>query len=220
MRKEDDETKHDALRDRVGHVGLSGEGAVDFSLARWIVSIWAPMTTTFDLDLSDVDRGVYETLSFTVTAQASETAGYLIARVLAYALEYGDGLTFSRGLCAGEEPALWVHDLTGRLTAWIEVGLPDAARLHKAAKAAARVVVYAHKDPTVWLRHLAAAKVHRAEHIGIVELDRGLLAALEASLDRRNRWAVSVSDDVLYVDVAGRSLSAPLVRLPWPDART
>jgi uncharacterized protein YaeQ len=40
-----------------------------------------------------------------------------------------------------------VRDLTGRLTTWIEVGAPDAERLHYASKLADRTTVYTHRDP-------------------------------------------------------------------------
>src|SRR5580658_10515320 len=90
---------------------------------------------SFEVTLSDSDRGVYESLSFRVAQHPSETAEYLATRLLAYCLEYTQGLTFSKGLSEPDLPALTVHDLTGVLTSWIEVGLPEPARLHKAAKA-------------------------------------------------------------------------------------
>ena len=94
----------------------------------------------FDIRLSDGDRGVYETLSLRVARHPSETAEYLLTRVLAYCLEFTEGIAFSNGgLSEPEEPTLSVRDLTGALRAWIEIGTPDAARLHKAGKAAARV---------------------------------------------------------------------------------
>ena len=102
---------------------------------------------TFDVELADVDRGVYESLSLRVARQPSETEQFLVTRVLAYCLEYGEGIAFSRGLAEPDEPALAVRDLTGALRSWIEIGAPNAARLHKASKTAPRVVIYAHKDP-------------------------------------------------------------------------
>src|SRR6266571_4484237 len=101
----------------------------------------------FDIDLSDTDRNVYETLALRVAQHPSESDEYLVTRVLAYALELTDGIAFSRGISDPEEPALAVRDLTGAIQTWIEIGAPDAARLHKASKAASRVVVYTHKDP-------------------------------------------------------------------------
>ena len=102
--------------------------------------------------LSDVDRGVYESLALVARQAPSESEEYLVTRVLAYCLEYSEGIAFSRGLAEPDEPPLAVRDLTGALQAWIEIGAPDAARLHKAAKAAPRVVVYTHKDPAQLVR--------------------------------------------------------------------
>lgn len=105
----------------------------------------------FEVDLADADRGVYESLALRVARHPSESEDLLLTRVLAHALEFEPGIEFSPGLCNPDEPALWIRDPTGALRAWIEVGTPDAARLHKAAKASPRVVVYNHKDVTQWL---------------------------------------------------------------------
>jgi len=111
---------------------------------------------TFEIALNDADRGVYEQLEFRLARHPSETAEYLLTRVLAYALEFAPGLAFSAGgLSDPDYPALEIRDLTGRLQSWIEVGLPEPARLHKAAKAAPRVAVYAHRDPGNLLSRLA-----------------------------------------------------------------
>src|SRR5438132_180073 len=115
----------------------------------------------FDVQLSDVDRGVYEALSLRVARHPSETEEYLLTRVLAYCLEYTDGIAFSKGLADPEEPAVVVRDLTGALRAWIEIGAPDAQRLHKASKASPRVVVYTHKDPTRLVQQLSSERIHK-----------------------------------------------------------
>src|SRR5688500_9534408 len=107
---------------------------------------------TFDIQLAHVDRGVYETLALRAARHPSETEEYLLTRVLAYCLEYAEGIAFSKGLAEPDEPALAVRDLTGALRVWIDVGAPDAARLHKASKAAPRVAVYTHRDPAAPVR--------------------------------------------------------------------
>jgi len=162
---------------------------------------------SFDIDLSHVDRGVYEALALRVACHASEAPEHLLARVLAYCLECTEGLAFGRGLAEPDEPALSVRDLTGRLLAWIDVGSPDAARLHRAAKAAPRVAVYTHKDPAVLLRQLAGERIHRAEHVRIHALDRALVAALAARLARRMAFALTVNAGHLYVTIGGEQLA-------------
>lgn len=154
---------------------------------------------TFDIELSDADRGVYETLALRVAQHPSETEDALVTRVLAYCLEYAEGIGFSNGLADPHAPALFVRDLTGALRVWIDVGAPDAARMHRAGKAAARVVVYTHKDPDRLLRQWSGERIHRAEALELYSVDAALVAGLVARLKRRMTFAVSVTGGHLYV---------------------
>jgi uncharacterized protein YaeQ len=168
----------------------------------------------FDIQLADVDRGVYETLSFKVACQPSETEEYLMSRVLAYCLEFAEGIGFSKGIAEPDVPALAVRDLTGALRVWIDVGAPDAARLHKASKAAPRVAVYTHRDPNQLLRQLAGERIHRSAELELYGIDRALIDALVARLDRRNSWELSVTERHLYVTVDGETLEGGVTRFP------
>ncbi len=166
----------------------------------------------FDIQLSDVDRGVYETLALRVARHPSETEEYLLTRVIAYCLEYAEGIAFSKGLAEPDEPPLAIRDLTGALKVWIDIGAPDAARLHKASKAASRVAVYTHKDPAQIVRQLAGERIHRAEQLELYGVDRELLAELAARLDRRMTFGLSVSDGQIYIDIDGRTLTGSATR--------
>ena len=161
----------------------------------------------FEVTLNDADRGVYDTLEFRVARHPSETEEYLLTRVLAYCLEYREGLAFSAGLSDPDAPALAVRDLTGALGCWIEIGTPEPARLHKATKAARRVVVYSHKPVGALLACLDAERVHRGHEIEVYEVEREFLAALVARLERRMRLDIAVTDRHLYVSVGDATLS-------------
>ncbi len=169
---------------------------------------------TFDIDLADADRHVYESLALRVARHPSESEEFLVTRVLAYALEYAPGIAFSAGLCVPDEPALWVRDDTGAVRAWIEVGLPDAERLHRAAKAAPRVVVYPHRDVQQWLARLAGSRIHRVADIEVWAIDRALVAALAARLSRRSAFALSVADGHLFVAMDDATLEGGTARCP------
>src|SRR5688572_31277128 len=92
----------------------------------------------FDVELSDSDRQVYESLALRVARHPSESEEYLVARLLAYLMEFAEGIEFSRGVSDPDEPAIAVRDLTGAIDTWIDIGTPDAARLHKASKSSDR----------------------------------------------------------------------------------
>lgn len=169
---------------------------------------------TFDVALSNIDRGVYETLSIKAARHPSETEEYLITRVLAYCLEYAEGIAFSKGLADPDEPPISVRDLTGALVSWIEIGGPDAARLHKASKASPRVALYTHKDPRLLLRGYEGQRIHRAEQIELYAPDREVIAAVVSRLDRRVNFALTVTDGQLFLDIAGKTVSGALERIP------
>lgn len=170
----------------------------------------------FDVRLADADRGVYETLTLRVAQHPSETAEYLVTRVLAYCLEYAEGISFSKGLSDPDDPTIAVRDLTGVLQSWIDIGAPEAARLHKAGKAARRVAVYAHREITAWLARLNGERIHRAEALEIHVMDRDLVAALVARLERRMEFDLSVSEKTLYVSMGEETLTGTveLRRIP------
>ena len=172
---------------------------------------------TFDIDLADGDRGVYESLALRVARHPSESEEYLVTRVLAYCLEYTPGIVFSKGLCEPDEAAVVVRDLTGQILSWIEIGSPDAARLHKASKAASRVVVYTHKDPTQLLRNLAGERIHNADALEIYAVDRTLVAALSERLDRRVAFALSVNEREMYLSIGNVTLAGTARRIPFPE---
>jgi uncharacterized protein YaeQ len=165
----------------------------------------------FDIRLSDGDRHVYETLSLRVARHPSETAEYLLTRVLAYCLEFTEGIAFSSGgLSTPDEPSVSVRDLTGALRAWIEIGAPEAARLHKASKSAERVVVYTHKDVTAWMANLAGERIHRSESIEVYAVDRAWLAALAAKLERRMEFDLAIAERNIYVTLGEDTLSGSI----------
>ena len=171
-----------------------------------------PTSHTFEVEVSDVDRGVYETLALRVPRHPSETEEYLVTRVLAYCLEYAEGISFSNGLAEPEVPTLAVRDLTGAIRVWVDIGAPDAARMNKAGKAAARVVVYTHKDPEKLLGRLAGERIHRAAALELYSVDRTLLAELVARLKRRMTFALSVTSGHLYVTIDGHVIEGALER--------
>jgi uncharacterized protein YaeQ len=167
----------------------------------------------FNLALADADRNVYVDLDLRLARHPSETAEFMLARLLAYCLEYEEGIDFTDGVAAVDEPAVLVRDLTGRIRAWIEVGAPDAERLHRGAKRADRAAVYLHRDAAPWLAQMAGQRIHRAGEIPVHALSPAFLREAAAVLERRNRGALSVSGGVLYLDLNERAFSSEVQRL-------
>ena len=183
----------------------AGERASDVALGATIHRV--------TVALSDVERGVYETLDLRLARHPSETTRFLVTRLLAYALSYEEGIAFSKGgISDTDQPPIAVHDPTGILLHWVDVGSPAAERLHKAAKAARRVSVYTTSElgpPPV-----RAGEIHRATEIEWLTYPPALAAAIESKLDRTTAMELVRSDGHLYVTVAGVSIDGPLVVEP------
>ena len=84
------------------------------------------------VDLSDVDRNVYTPIDLRLARHPSESMRYMLTRMLAYCLSHTEGITFSKaGIASTDDPPIAVHDPTGLLLTWIDVGAPSAERLHR-----------------------------------------------------------------------------------------
>lgn len=173
----------------------------------------------FEIALSDVDRGVYETLDLRVAQHPSETMRWLLLRTLAYCLSYEEGIAFSKGgLSSTDEAPLAVRDPTGVLLAWIEIGAPSAERLHKASKAAKRVALFTASDLFQLRREAAKQKVHALETIDVWRIAPAFLDALEGKTSRTTKLEITRNEGQLYVAVAGETLETALERASLVDA--
>ncbi len=171
------------------------------------------MLYKFKIELSDIDRNLYETLDFRISLHPSESVIYLITRALAYALSYEDRLEFSpHGLSDPDAPALQLLDLQGSPDLWIEIGNPAPRKLHKASKLAQRVVVYTHKDPSVLVDDIKKNSVHKAERIEIYSLNHYFLESLESSLEKSNQWSLMVQDQQLHLSTPEFTLTSELIK--------
>src|ERR1700680_1535267 len=132
----------------------------------------------FKIDLADSDRGVYQPLELRVARHPSETEDHLLPRLLAYCLEYTEGIAFSNGLFESDQPTIAVRDLTGALRVWIDVGAPEAARLHRAAKLAPRAAIYTNKHAVQLAARLGAEGIHPGAARELYAVDRDWLASV------------------------------------------
>jgi uncharacterized protein YaeQ len=168
----------------------------------------------FDIELANSDSGVYESLNLRVARHPSETAERMLTRVLAYCLEYTEGIALTNGISDPDEPAVAVRDLTGALQVWIDVGAPEPPRLHRASKAARRVAVYTHKDATQLAARLSGERIHRIEALELYALDFEWLSSLAERLQRRTTFTLTVSEQHLYLSLGELTLSGVITRIP------
>jgi len=166
------------------------------------------------LSLSDTDRHVYDDFPLTLARHPSETEERLMVRLLAFALHADEHLQFTRGLCADDEPELWLKDPTGTVQLWIEVGLPDEKRLRKACGRADQVVLYSyggHAARLWWERN--AAQLGRFGNLTVREIPEAASRALAGMASRSLKLQVTIQDGQVWLDDGAATLEiAPEVR--------
>lgn len=167
----------------------------------------------FRIDLSDVDRGVYEQLDFRLALHPSESILYFLTRVLAFSLNAQPDLQFSSaGLAEPDGPTVFVNEMNGRTKLWIEIGNPSIKKLHKAAKAADEVRIYTYKDAQLIINEGQSQQVHNANQIQIYAFDPKFLDRLGKDLPRDVRWSVLHNDRVLTVSTLDKSEETEIKR--------
>jgi len=163
------------------------------------------------IQLSDMDRGVYGEHLLTIARHPSETDERMMIRVLAYALNapadnYHGTLELAKSLWDADEPDLWHKDLTGQVKHWIDVGQPDERRILRASPRSERVTVlsFASSTPVWW--NGVASKITRARNVAVWQIEAAQSQALAALTQRSMQLQVSVQDGTAYVSSGERTV--------------
>ena len=174
----------------------------------------SPTRFEYRIELHHVDAGLERAEAVIAMLHPSETLERLTLRVLAWCLFQRDGLAFGPGLSEPGAADLLARDLTGRITAWIEVGSakPDEIKRVVQHNPGAEVPVL-FSDPR--RRAELEAGLEGWKHAAKVQrwtVERTLVDALAAREQRRHKWSVTVVGDCFYVEADGESLSGALTR--------
>jgi uncharacterized protein YaeQ len=165
-----------------------------------------------ELQVSDLDRGYYETHALTLARHPSETDERMMVRMLAFALHANPALAFAGDVAADDEPGLWQRDLTGAIDHWIEVGLPDARTLRRAAGRSRAVTVHAYgRGADLWWSG-ARAELESIDALAVWRIAPPTSQGLAALAQRTMRLQCLVQDgDITFSD---ENTSVTVERLP------
>jgi len=154
-----------------------------------------------NLNVADMDRGYYADHALTVARHPSETSERMMVRVLAFALHASERLEFGKGISTDDEPALWEHDLTGRITEWIEVGLSDERVIRRACGRADAVHLYAYgggRTVEVWWQQNEAL-LAKQDKLTVKSVSGPSSKALAAMADRTLNLQCMVQDGEVWM---------------------
>ncbi len=162
------------------------------------------------IQLSDVDHGVYESLQATVAQHPSETEERLVARLLAYAIFHDPELTFTKGICAAQEPDLWVQGADGRVRFWVEVGLPEADRIIKASRHSERVALLACGRALASWDQQHLPRLEKVANLTVISIDQAFINKLASQLERSINWSITITEGSLYLTIGEETMEAAI----------
>lgn len=160
------------------------------------------------LQVSDMDRNRYGDYSLTLARHPSETEERMMVRLLAFALNASEALVFGRGLSTDDEPDLWEKDLTGGVSLWIDVGLPDERLVRKACNKSNRVIVYAYggRGAQIWWEQAKSA-LAKLSNLSVCNLPSEFTRNLAEMAERSMQLQCLIQDGAIWFSNAEGSLS-------------
>jgi len=147
------------------------------------------------LNIADMDRHHYADHLLTIARHPSETDERMMIRLLAFALNAGDQLEFTKGLSTDDEPELWQKSLSNEIELWIELGLPEESRIRKACGRAQQVILYTYGGravPLWWEKN--QARLERFSNLTIINLPAEATSTLAKLAQRSMNFQVTIQD--------------------------
>jgi uncharacterized protein YaeQ len=165
---------------------------------------------------ADLNRGHYAQYPLTIARHPSETSERLMIRVVAFCLFADERLRFGAGLSNAEEPDLLIDDLTGDITLWVEVGMPEPKWIAKALSKSDRVcVLVSGGSPLRWLKALEEQFPNRAamDRLQVQQVRVADQAAFERLAERNIQLTATLQDDTIWLAAGDQTVEVKLAAL-------
>ena len=157
-----------------------------------------PTIFKMNINLSDLNNDLYDTLNLTVAQHPSETLERMMARVMAYCLNAQEFLSFTKGLSVADDPDIWAKSLSDEFLLWIDVGEPAFERIKKARRQAQAVKVYSFNTKSdVWWKQSQAD--FATLDVEVYQFEFAQIQALAKLVKRSMDLSVTISADSLYL---------------------
>ncbi len=160
------------------------------------------------LQIADMERHYYQSHSLTLAQHPSENNERMMVRLLAFALNASESLSFTKGLSAeDDEPELWDKSLSGDINLWVEFGQSDEKWLRKAAGRAKQVQLFCYggRSVPVWWKQNEQA-LQRYQNLSVLEISEASVAEMAKLVNRTMQLQCNISDGQVWLSDAEHSV--------------
>lgn len=154
-----------------------------------------------NVNVADMDREVYIDQSLTIAQHPSETLQRMMLRVVAWAVNANEQLSFTKGLCDEDEPDLWQVNYSEEIELWIDLGLPDEKRIKKASVRAKQAIIYAYGENAAkaWWKQQEST-VSKYKNLSVCFLDDQSMAALANAATRTMNLQFTIQGGEIWLN--------------------
>jgi len=158
-----------------------------------------------------MNRHYYEQHELTVAQHPSENDFRFMVRLIAFALNAGEGLTFTKGLSTDDEPELWQKTLSDEIELWVDFGQVDEKRIGKACGKAREVRVYTYNErkSAVWWKQ-NQQKLSRYKNLSVFHLHA---EGVDALINRKMDLQCNIDDDAILLTDGKNSVDIRVEKL-------
>ncbi len=160
------------------------------------------------LEISDCDRNYFHTHDLIISCHPSETEQRMMVRLLAFALFASDDLSFTKGLCADDEPELWNKNLSGEIEQWISLGQIEEKQLRKSLGRSKQVIIftYAGQKSSVWW-HKNQSKYSQLNNLQIINIKPEDVTAMQGFISRNMSLQVTIQEGLIWLSDTDQTIS-------------
>lgn len=159
------------------------------------------------VNVADLDRNQFLETALTLARHPSETQERMMLRLLAWIQFADERLQFTRGLCADDEPELWLRNDHLGIDLWIELGLPDEKRIKKACSQAKEVALFTYNSRAaqIWWQQ-NQPRLAGFKNLSIWNLDDEQLAKLSEFAQRTMSLQATLQEGTIWLSDTQNSL--------------
>lgn len=158
------------------------------------------------IQLADMDKNYYDTLSLTLAQHPSETDQRMMVRLLAYILNAHPDLQFGKGVSDEDEAAIWQVNYSDEINLWIELGQLDEKRLKKASNQAKQVKLYCYGSSVDTWWQQSQSKIRQLPKVSVEQFSLETTQALEKLVARTMDFQCSIQDGQCWLTAGDETL--------------
>lgn len=163
------------------------------------------------INIADMNRHYYQPHELTVAQHPSENDFRFMVRLIAFALNANEGLSFTKGLSTDDEPELWQKSLTDEIELWVDFGQVDEKRIGKACGKAKEVKIYTYSErkSSVWWKQ-NQQKLSRYKNLSVYHLHA---EGVEVLINRKMELQCNIDEDAMLLTDEKNSIDVTVEKL-------